>query len=1098
MWSYGAQLVSEVAALHRDVSNNQVREIDSTMTVPSATRMPPIQASVRAHLQAFAPKNEPIKWSATILVDTQTQRNHKFKPKRRFLEIHGQVLWMGKHPTTMQVLLHLDDLTAVEPSCLEPHSLLLVTPTMFVLVVLHSEREYVRWRALLRHGRPLGYDTALHIKSLGDSPVLDTVLQPEWTLAECMEHMGLDTDKFAIHVYGTSQYWTNLSATVDEFAAPGGTLQLTAIPHAVPTPPRSASSSPPTTLNVRLHTICNLFDHLVAVRDGQRTLMDRPQASCVVRLELMEGAHVHCAVDTAPFDMAWDNSLYMDKSWYSLWNIPETLPPSWRLVCTIFVVDTQPQDDDASDERAWIKLGSTGVQVRAVDGKLVTGHCHLQLLDATADLQRGPLPLGVAHGAPSVHLECQWTDLEYVRRPSQMSLHDASILKQGTLYERSTSGGGLWSSQWTPRRCVVTSQGKVVVDTATTFSLENATLAVADKLNTTARRSVSGSKSTQKEHTTYAFTVEFANQTKATLVFGAPTRQARDDWLHTLRVAMPSSSRKSSADINWSFRGTSLSDDPDVLADDASSSLAWLLERIDRDPLFVLSSFQRALLWQHRATLPRHNFVVLPRLLACREWTHPSHADELAALLPSWAAPKHTSEYLCLLGRSLAHLTAVREFAIDRLSALDDAVLATVLPQLVQCMKWEPYAASHLVSWVVGRAVENPTVLGVPLFWALHVETYVPHYTQRFQMLLQAYLAAAGRSMRRLLQNQLDLARELQRLARDMQTLPTALDVHLRQRLCALNVQFAGRLTLPLHGACTLVQFVTSECRVLKSPKRPLWLTLETVGHDKVSVIFKAGDDVRQDMVSLQLFGLMQTLWADAGLSLHMQTYGCVATSPTSGFVEVVADAVTTAAIHKEGGVLGPLQEERFAKWLETQNPSPTDLMAALDMFRRSCAGACVATYVLGIGDRHNDNIMMTRRGVYFHIDFGHFLGHCKYHMNFKRDQTPFVFTKEMAFALGGIDSPLYQSFVGLCGLAYNELRQHLHLLTTWLVAMLPANMPELQDTHAIYHVVEALAMDLTPAQASTEFACQIHACLGHPYKRIDNTIHNLVHLLRT
>ena len=46
------------------------------------------------------------------------------------------------------------------------------------------------------------------------------------------------------------------------------------------------------------------------------------------------------------------------------------------------------------------------------------------------------------------------------------------------------------------------------------------------------------------------------------------------------------------------------------------------------------------------------------------------------------------------------------------------------------------------------------------------------------------------------------------------------------------------------------------------------------------------------------------------------------------------------------------------------------------EKFIKSTAAFSVITYLLGIGDRHLDNIMVTKDGTLFHIDFSFCIGH--------------------------------------------------------------------------------------------------------------------------
>lgn len=82
----------------------------------------------------------------------------------------------------------------------------------------------------------------------------------------------------------------------------------------------------------------------------------------------------------------------------------------------------------------------------------------------------------------------------------------------------------------------------------------------------------------------------------------------------------------------------------------------------------------------------------------------------------------------------------IREYAIRNLQKLSDIELSDYLLQLTQALKHEHHPDSPLARFLLNRALLNRNLIGHDLFWYMKAQLGIDEYSQRYQMLLEAYL----------------------------------------------------------------------------------------------------------------------------------------------------------------------------------------------------------------------------------------------------------------------------------------------------------------------------------------------------------------------
>ncbi|XP_064144444.1 phosphatidylinositol 4-phosphate 3-kinase C2 domain-containing subunit alpha isoform X1 [Loxodonta africana] len=522
-----------------------------------------------------------------------------------------------------------------------------------------------------------------------------------------------------------------------------------------------------------------------------------------------------------------------------------------------------------------------------------------------------------------------------------------------------------------------------------------------------------------------------------------------------------------------------------------------LIDILHRDSSLGLSKEDKAFLWEKRYYCLRHTNC-LPKILASAPNWKWVNLAKTYSLLQQWP-PLHPLTALELLDSKFAD-QEVRSLAVTWIEAVGDDELTDLLPQFVQALKYEIYLNSSLVRFLLSRALGNIRIAH-NLYWLLKDALHDAQFGARYEHVLGALLSVGGKGLREELLKQTRLVQLLGGVAEKVrQASGSTRQVVLQRSIERVQSFFLrNKCRLPLNPSLVAKELNIKSCSFFNSNAVPLKLTMvndDPMG-EEINVMFKVGEDLRQDMLALQMIKIMDKIWLKEGLDLRMVIFKCLSTGRDRGMVELVPSSDTLRKIQVEYGVTGSFKDKPLADWLRKYNPSEEEYEKASENFIYSCAGCCVATYVLGICDRHNDNIMLRSTGHMFHIDFGKFLGHAQMFGSFKRDRAPFVLTSDMAYVINGGEKPTirFQLFVDLCCQAYNLIRKQTNLFLNLLSLMIPSGLPELTSIQDLKYVRDALQPQTTDAEATIFFTRLIESSLGSIATKFNFFIHNLAQL---
>ncbi|CCH62374.1 hypothetical protein TBLA_0H00850 [Henningerozyma blattae CBS 6284] len=559
----------------------------------------------------------------------------------------------------------------------------------------------------------------------------------------------------------------------------------------------------------------------------------------------------------------------------------------------------------------------------------------------------------------------------------------------------------------------------------------------------------------------------------------------------------------------------------------------YLNRIINYPPGTRLTAHEKGSIWKYRYYLI-NNKKALTKLLQSTNLTEEPERIEVLELMDIWAEID-IGDAIELLGSVYRNIT-VRAYAVNRLKKASDKELELYLLQLVQAVCFEGASTfsdrsnsefmmvnsnigamaddddddeliqenisrtvtehnraiiiSPLAEFLIRRAIKNFR-LGNFFYWYLRSEAVDNPFLNK---IIDSYCSRLPRDRLQVLKRQVTFDNVLRDICEEVKRLKDT-TIKKRELLRHLltsrlkNDTMSHEIILPLNPDIHIIDVDIENCSVFKSSLSPLKISFKTTNDTSYTLMYKVGDDLRQDQLIVQIITLMNELLKNENVDLKLLPYSILATGPKEGAIQFIPNDTMTVILSKYHGILPYFRE--FHPDLNEELGVEDWIM---DNFVKSCAGYCVITYILGVGDRHLDNLLITRDGHFFHADFGYILG---------QDPKPFPplmkLPPQIIDAFGGAESSNYNKFRSYCFVAYSILRRNAGLILNLFELMKTSNIPDIRidPDGSVSKVKERFNLDMSEEEATIHFQQLINDSVNALMPIVIDHLHNLAQYWR-